>query len=231
MPTLLLQLVGPMQSWGSSSQFDVRDTRKEPTKSGVLGILAAALGIDRTNWPQLEPLTTLAMGVRHDRPGLPRIDLQTAGCAIDDTIVKANGSQSQSGILSRRHYLADAAFLVGLESPDRAQLDALLAALRNPVWPIGLGRKSYLPSEPLWTDTPITESPLRVALTIHPWLGHRQRGIPRPSQLLLSSESPTQTGLFVMDVPLSSFHERQFGARYLLHEWIPFPHEVAHVSA
>ena len=231
MPTLLLQLVGPMQSWGTSSRFDVRDTRKEPTKSGVLGILAAALGIDRTNSSQLEPLTKLAMGVRHDRPGLPRIDLQTAGCAVDETIIKANGTQSQNGVLSRRHYLADAAFLVGLESPDRTQLDTLLAALRNPIWPIGLGRKSYLPSEPLWTKTPISPSPLREALSTHPWLGLRQRGIPLPTQLLLSSESHDQTGLLLMDVPLSSFQERQFGARYLLHEWIPFPHEVAHVPA
>ena len=44
MPTLLLRLVGPMQAWGTSSRFDERDTGKEPSKSGVIGLLAAALG-------------------------------------------------------------------------------------------------------------------------------------------------------------------------------------------
>ena len=231
MSVLLLQLIGPMQSWGTTSRFDVRETGKEPSKSGILGILAAALGIDRSNWKDLEPLTQLTMGVRHDRPGFPRIDLQTAGCAAGETMIKANGTQSHNGVLSRRHYLADAAFLVGLESPDRLPLEAILGALKNPVWPIGLGRKSYLPSEPLWGDTPLTELPLREALTTHPWLGHRHRGEPLPHQLRVSYESQDHHGQRVMDVPLSSFQDRHFGARYLTHEWIPLPHEVAHVSA
>ena len=46
MPTLLLRLVGPMQSWGTTSRFDQRDTGKEPSKSGIVGLLAAAMGID-----------------------------------------------------------------------------------------------------------------------------------------------------------------------------------------
>lgn len=231
MAVLLLQLIGPMQSWGTTSRFDIRETGKEPSKSGVLGLLAAALGIDRRNWERLEPLTHLIMGVRHDRPGFPRIDLQTAGCAAGDTMIKANGQQSANGVLSRRHYLADAAFLVGLESPSRAFLEELLAALKDPVWPLGLGRKSYLPSEPLWANPPLTDLPLRNALITHPWLGHRHRGEPLPHQLRLSYESPNHQGHRIMDVPISSFQDRHFGARYLTYEWIPLPHEVAHVSA
>lgn len=69
MPTLLLRLTGPMQSWGTTSRFDQRDTGKEPSKSGVIGLLAAAFGIDRNEWSaDLQALTLLAMGVRHDRP-------------------------------------------------------------------------------------------------------------------------------------------------------------------
>src|SRR5512143_2927842 len=112
MPTLLLRLVGPMQSWGTTSRFDQRDTGKEPSKSGVVGLLAAAVGIDRENWTDLEPLTYLSMGVRHDRPGVPKRDYQTAVCAETDTIIKANGTQSKGGVVSHRFYLADAAFLV-----------------------------------------------------------------------------------------------------------------------
>ena len=114
MPTLLLRLVGPMQSWGITSRFDQRDTGREPSKSGVTGLLAAAMGIDRENWTDLEPLARLSMGVRHDRAGVPKRDYHTAGCAATDTIKKADGTDSKDGVVSQRFYLADAAFLVGL---------------------------------------------------------------------------------------------------------------------
>ena len=45
--TLLLRLQGPMQSWGTTSRFDERDTQLEPSKSGVLGLVCAAIGRDR----------------------------------------------------------------------------------------------------------------------------------------------------------------------------------------
>ena len=91
MATLLLRLVGPMQSWGTTSRFDDRDTAKEPSKSGVLGLVAAALGIDRENWVELEPLCHLCMGVRHDRPGVPKRDYQTA-----QRVISADGSKPVS---------------------------------------------------------------------------------------------------------------------------------------
>ena len=78
MGTLLIRLEGPMQSWGTTSRFDQRDTGKEPSKSGVIGLLAAALGYDREDWQNVEPLTQLKMGVRHDRPGILKRDYQTA---------------------------------------------------------------------------------------------------------------------------------------------------------
>ena len=60
MPTLLLRLVGPMQSWGTTSRFDERDTQLEPSKSGVLGLICAALGRDRSE--PVEDLAALRMG-------------------------------------------------------------------------------------------------------------------------------------------------------------------------
>ena len=92
MATLLLRLVGPMQSWGTTSRFTQRDTRNEPSKSGVIGLLAAALGIPRENWTDLEPLTHFAMAVRHDRPGVLKRDYQTAACSTEDAIIRADGS-------------------------------------------------------------------------------------------------------------------------------------------
>ena len=43
MATLLLRLAAPLQAWGADSKFETRKTNREPTKSGVIGLLAAAL--------------------------------------------------------------------------------------------------------------------------------------------------------------------------------------------
>lgn len=231
MPTLLLRLVGPMQSWGTTSRFDQRDTGKEPSKSGVVGLLAAALGIDRENWTDLEPLTRLSMGVRHDRPGSPKRDYQTAGCAASDTIIKADGKQAKDGgVVSQRHYLADACFLVGLEGEDANLLNRIHAALQNPVWTLALGRKSYVPSESVWLENGVQDAPLVSALKSFHWLGTFRRWEEKPpAQLLVSLDSEDGSGVLKMDQLVSSFAERRFGARFVRSEWIPFPQEAPYV--
>jgi len=232
MPTLLLRLVGPMQSWGTTSRFDQRDTGKEPSKSGVVGLLAAALGIDRENWTDLEPLTHLSMGVRHDRPGIPKRDFQTAGCAVTDSIIRADGTQAKDGgVVSQRDYLADAAFLVALEGHDRALLEKAHTKLKNPAWPLALGRKSYLPSEPIWIENGVQDAPLRDVLARCPWIASLRKWEEPPARLLVSFESEDGSGVLKMDQPLSSFAERRFGARFVRSEWILFPQEVTHVPA
>lgn len=231
MPTLLLRLVGPMQSWGTTSRFDQRDTGKEPSKSGVIGLLASSLGIDRENWADLKPLTHLSMGVRHDRPGMPKRDYQTAGCAKTETIIKTDGNQSTDGVTSQRFYLADAAFLVGLEHGERQFLERIHAALLDPVWPLALGRKSYVPSEPIWIEEGVQSDSLFDALRRWPWIASRRQWEELPIELLLSVESEDESGVLKTDQPLSSFAERRFGTRFVRSEWIPFPREATHVSS
>jgi CRISPR system Cascade subunit CasD len=226
MPTLLLRLAGPMQSWGTTSRFDQRDTGKEPSKSGVVGLLAAALGIDRESWTDLEPLTHLAMGVRHDRPGIPGRDYQTA-----QDIISADGSKVHPTAVTHRDYLADAAFLVGLEAQDRTLLERTHGALQNPKWPLALGRKSYVPSEPIWVEAGVQDDGLHDVLIRWPWVGRLGRWEDPPARLLLSEDSADGSGSLRMDQPLSSFAERRFGARIVRSEWISFPGEVNRVSA
>lgn len=222
MPSLLLRLVGSMQSWGVSSRFQERDTAPEPSKSGVLGLLCAAMGIDRTGWDGLKPLTELRFGVRRDRPGVARYDYHSAGAHKDDRIMKADGKLSSDGIVSKRYYLADAAFLAGFEGNDRVLLENVHAALRNPVWPLFLGRKSFVPSDPVWLENGIWDEPLEVALTKHPCLDpRREEG--KGEELLLSLESDRQEGRLRMDQPLSSFAERRFGSRYVVSRSVPCP--------
>lgn len=226
MSTLLLRLVGPMQSWGTTSRFDQRDTGKEPSKSGVVGLLAAALGIDREYWTDLEPLTHLSMGVRHDRPGVPKRDYQTA-----QHIISADRSKIHETAVTTRDYLADAAFLVGLECGDRSFLERIHAALRDPAWPLAMGRKSYVSSEPIWIENGVQDAPLRDALVRWPWIASPRKWEEPPEKLLVSFESEDGSGVLKMDQPLSSFAERRFGARFVRSEWIPFPQEVADVPA
>lgn len=212
MATLLLRLVGLMQSWGTSSRFDERDTGKEPSKSGVLGLVAAALGIDRENWSDLEPLCQLHMGVRHDRPGVPKRDYQTA-----QRVISADGSKIHETAVTTRHYLSDAAFLVGLCSDDRALLERIHAALADPMWPLALGRKSYVPSEPVWMPGAVVDAELREALIQWPSIAPLHTHQPR-APLILSLESDNRSGLMKMDQPLSSFAERRFGPRFVVSE-------------
>ncbi len=228
MPTLLLRLAGPMQAWGTTSRFDKqRDTGKEPSKSGVIGLLAAAMGIDREDWINLEPLTNLKMGVRHDRSGVLRKDYQTAGCAQPFSIIRADGKLSEDGIPSDRFYLADAVFLVGLEGRDKNLLAKAHEKLKNPTWVIGLGRKPYMPSEPIFLEDGIIPESLLEALCSYPLL------CPTDEQQMLqySFESSDNTGRMVMDQPLSSFAERRFGSRFVKTEWLPFKKEAINVPA
>jgi CRISPR system Cascade subunit CasD len=215
-----------MQSWGTTSRFDQRDTGREPSKSGVIGLLAAALGIDRENWIDLEPLTRLSMGIRHDRPGVPKRDYQTA-----QHIVSADGSKIHETAVTTRYYLADAAFLVGLECADRSLLEKIHFALHEPLWPLALGRKSYVPAESIWIEAGLLDVPLRDALSRWPWIASRRRWEELPEKLLVSFESEDGSGALKMDQPLSSFAERRFGARFVRSEWMPFPQEVMHVPA
>ncbi|MGY0462888.1 type I-E CRISPR-associated protein Cas5/CasD [Kitasatospora sp. cg17-2] len=74
---LLIRLAGPLQSWGIKGRFAQRDTHTRPTKSAVIGLCAAALGLDRED--PLDELGSVLFGVRADRPGTPVRDYHTVG--------------------------------------------------------------------------------------------------------------------------------------------------------
>lgn len=215
MPTLLLRLAGPMQSWGTTSRFDERDSQLEPSKSGVLGLVCAALGRDRAE--PVDDLARLKMGVRVDREGLLMRDYQTA-----TGVVSAAGKVDMGRtVISPRYYLADAAFLVGLEGDDRALLERSHAALRAPVWPLALGRKSFPPGEPVWLEGALREEGLRDALLAWPRIAtarYEHKG--EPVRLIIEHAS---AGAVRLDQPVAPYSERRFGPRYIASEPIHVP--------
>jgi CRISPR system Cascade subunit CasD len=162
MSVLTLRLAGPLQSWGASARFVRRTTESAPTKSGVIGLLAAAAGIERGDDARLARLATLRFGVRIDQPGTRVRDFQTAH----------HPETGRSMPLSERFYLADAVFVAALESADARLLTDLWTALRHPVFPVFLGRRSCPPAAPvelgLHDDTTIEE-----ALQAEPWQAAR----------------------------------------------------------
>ncbi|EPH04076.1 CRISPR-associated protein cas5/casd, subtype I-e [Propionibacterium sp. oral taxon 192 str. F0372] len=155
MSVLLLRLAGPMQAWGVKSRFTVRGTELAPSKSGILGMLAAAIGRRRTD--PIEDLLQLGFGVRKDQPGNVIRDFHTAR-SLDGKV---------SMPLSERYYLADAVFLAGVEG-DTSLLEGIHEALGNPAFPLYLGRRSCPPTHPV--SLGLRTASLLDALRAEPWL-------------------------------------------------------------
>lgn len=203
MSVLLLRLAGPLQSWGDSSRFTTRGTRREPTKSGVLGLLAAATGRRRTD--DIEDLLNLRFGVRTDQTGSIVRDFQTA---MDWDHPKKDRSVEAMPI-SQRYYLSDAVFIAGVEG-DPALLEGLDEALRNPTFPLYLGRRSC-PTEGQVTlgcrDTDLLD-----ALRNEPWHAkkwyRRRQGMSARLPIAYDAD-PGELGDTVRDVPLSFNPERR----------------------
>ncbi|MDY6054509.1 type I-E CRISPR-associated protein Cas5/CasD [Micrococcus sp.] len=129
MTVLVLRFKGPLQSWGQDSRHQERRTHHAPTKSAVVGLLAAAEGRRRSD--AVEDLAELEFGVRVDQPGTVLRDYQTA-------IDWRSGPPAR---LSNRYYLEDACFLVAIGGPDTL-IKSLEASLRNPAFPLFLGRRT-----------------------------------------------------------------------------------------
>jgi len=210
---LFIRLAGPMQSWGVMSRFSRRDTGKEPSKSGVIGLICAALGISREDdqHPDFLKLTKAKFGIRVLRGGVLQSDYHTA-----QNIAKADGGTKETE-LSTRFYLADADFIAAIESDDRDLLERGHAALKNPMWQLFLGRKAFVPHVPLYVRDEfaiIAGSDLRTALgdggvverlcEVMPYTG-----FDKDQRLVIEDENGSEIR---QDVPLS-FAERRFTIR------------------
>ncbi|MFF9307096.1 type I-E CRISPR-associated protein Cas5/CasD [Streptomyces sp. NPDC014777] len=174
MSGLILRLAGPLQAWGERSAFPRdRDTAPFPTRSGIIGMLAAAEGLPRHH-PQATALfEDLTLTVRVDRPGVRLVDYHTAGGGQPKELTAATSSGGNKGaaVITHRHYLADAAFVIAITGPaDRTT--RIAHTLTHPHWAPYLGRRACIPDEPLLlradVDDPVTELRQHVPLTPHP---------------------------------------------------------------
>lgn len=204
-----------MQSWGTRSRFEVRDCGREPSKSGVIGLLCAALGRPRSQ--PVDDLAALEMAVRVDRAGTMECDFQTA-----EEVPRAGNAGGQT-VLSYRYYLSDASFLVGLRG-DGDLLEQAHAALRSPRWPMFLGRKGYVPGRPPWIAGGLQQDDLAQLLGRFEWPldagGHPLERLPAFFE--------AEDGEARQDVPLSfRLGGRRFGTRRVVRRLLTPMKEVS----
>ncbi|MEU5977420.1 type I-E CRISPR-associated protein Cas5/CasD [Streptomyces sp. NPDC047315] len=241
---LLLRLAGPLQAWGSRSAVNQRETGAEPTKSGIVGLLAAACGHARTD--PLDELTALRLGVRVDASGTLMRDFHTVsdyrGRALPQAGVSAKGVQRPTSPakhthVTARYYLQDAVFVAALAGP-RALLERLDAAVRAPAYPLALGRRSCPPTQPV--SLGVHGGSVEDALREHPWqasprarerhldrVGREQgaAGPYRPARVArpVTVEDPYGTDV-VQDVPVSFDPlARSFTERWITRDWYAVP--------
>lgn len=225
----IIRLAGPLQSWGAHSVFTHRDTLRFPTRSGLIGMFAAAQG--RRRGAPLDDYDDLRLTIRIDRPGVVIRDFHTIGGGYprESTVPTAEGkrrSAATATIVTHRNYLADAVFTVAVQGPtDR--IHAIADALACPHWPIYLGRRSCPPDQPLLlrshVDDPITHLTDHIPVAARPPRTHPEAEHPTApdddnaheldfitEDTRDSAESTTE----IADVPRTTTRlDRRFGTR------------------
>lgn len=167
---LALRLEGPLQSWGFDSQYNRRNTGLMPTKSAIAGICCAALGFSRgsdreqnflASFRSIRMMAIAIPGYRGKKE-LPVRRLQDYHTVRNTR--RASGAINKDCVLTHRQYLTDAAFGVLLEG-DGVLLGEIAAALADPKWGIWLGRKTCIPSAPVFAGLKDTrEEALRLLI-------------------------------------------------------------------
>jgi len=212
---VLLLLDGPMQSWGTQSRFGHRDTDFEPSKSGVLGLVGAALGMRRDDGEMLERLRRLSMAVRVDREGTVLRDYHTAGGGTFRG--KPHHVYGAGTVVTQRFYLAGACFVVALSGAEPDLVSRIADCLQCPKWPLFLGRRSCVPTRPVYLAGPKTGDADSLIRSV-PWQGGPNGGeMPESLRCVVEADS----GKPRADIPTSfALYARSFDSRFVRDEWL-----------
>ena len=232
MKFLALYLRAPMQSWGVSSKFGERTTFDAPTRSGLLGMLAAACGVDKnddaTDCAWLARAAKVSLCVLSFHRGDRITDYHTVGGGFNEDNpwqkrmipTTANGKPRGTD-LTHRDYLTDTVFGAVLAGDD-VLLGEMAAKLANPIWGVWLGRKSCIPTEPILAGVFDSEDEAKNALAKRFCAsiersnnGENMGNAVAFSVLEATVEDAEET---LLDVPVS-FARREFHARRIRREY------------
>jgi len=198
---LILKLEGPLQAWGGHTFEDRRPSELFPTRSGLLGLLAACLGIDRTDVVSQQALaSSVLFAVRVDTTPIKMIDYHT----VKDARKEYQGLKSNETIQTWREYLQDAKYTVAIWLTGQAtvSLKALVEAVNKPVYTPFLGRRSCPITRPLFADRVSAVGEIEALALV------------KPSGGTVYSEylDDSKPKLLIRDVPISD-RKRQFATR------------------
>lgn len=223
--TLFLRFEAPLQSWGERGQWSERDTAPEPTKSGITGLLACALG-----WQDDKRISSLSrqirLAVRCDQPGTysPLVDFHTVGGGYLESspqLLTAEGKPKKGHTeLTYRYYLCDASFLVAIQA-EQEVIAQLAHAVQYPHWPIYLGRKCCVPTRPVYDDVGNYPA-LEEALYNHPARIY-PKGKKSPASLRVRAvleALPLEVGSIRRRTLLTSRTWRLFEPNYTVEKWL-----------
>jgi len=213
---LLLKLQGPMQAWGEHTFEGTRPSGNFPTRSALLGLLGACLGIRRNQFDRLQQLAdSVLFAVRRDRRRIETEwgDAKTLPpCKMTDyhTVKDARqhyvGLKSHETIQTWREYLLDVEYTVALwvHADAAVTLQDLETAVQRPVFTPYLGRRSCPLATPLYCRRVAAKNVLEALQHVEP-VG----GVVYSDQPLDDMESRTMR---LRDVPLAG-QPRQFASR------------------
>lgn len=199
---LILHLKGPMQAWGTHTYEDFRPSNLFPTRSGLLGLIGACLGIDRRDH---EGLKQLAEGIEFT------VRIGHGGIKLPDyhTIIEARRANRKpkkgETVQTYREYLFDASFHIAIgEHPgSEISLETIAKAIKKPIYTPSLGRRSCPLTVPLFVLKKEAETGWDALNSLFPEKG-----------LIYSEKKPAEGNqcLMLRDVPMHGV-TRRFGTR------------------
>lgn len=232
---LTLNLEGPLQSWGDHSRFFRRESLAFPTKSGVIGLILCAMGLNGTQEQLLSELSIGRMEVwgygPSDRYLSVMEDFHMVGSGYDGTDRwekffiprKADGTKATNGCgpkITRREYLQDAKFAVFIEVPD-SRAEEIQEAIKNPTWDLYLGRKCCAPSAPIFVG--IYDDSKQAALNFNQFLKsrHSQGQELKIYFKVTESDEMDEDSILLQDVPVKFGKEKVYKNRFVRFEKMP----------
>ncbi len=213
---LIIKLQGAMQAWGGHTYEDYRPSLIFPTRSGIVGLLGACLGIEREDLTALKALDrSFHLTVRANKRKIVQRENSAAKPPVSMQKItdfhtvqharKVDGKPRTEAIVSRREYLCDAEFTLALAFAENAGygLERVKQAIQKPVYTPFLGRRSCPIQRPLYEAVVNAENAQAALSQIEPYHGTIY------SELELDGGTP----LMVRDQPLFVTAVRQFNNR------------------
>ncbi|MGQ3671191.1 type I-E CRISPR-associated protein Cas5/CasD [Xanthobacter sp. TB0136] len=180
---VVFTLAGAMGAFGDLAGHERRGSLLWPARSAILGLMGAALGVERDDGPGQQALGVWKVAVGTMMTGAMLRDFHTTQTVPTARIRRPNSRRAalaalapgDNPVLTQRDYVTDCAFAVAVWGGAR---EPLVAALEKPHFVLYLGRKSCpltMPVAPRLIDAETPALALAAAARPH-WAQHAAIG-------------------------------------------------------